>query len=203
MSSPVDPARRFQVALDRSRASWALADPERAAHLAGCVTAPGGVVVPFFGRPHLVTHPDGVATVEATGQAAHVSITIMLIHHLLAADGSPSTGQWIAFRDLPDGLFYARAFAGRAENYLAARLGTGIAAFREASLRLGGQPLSLADASYVFQALPRVPVSALLWAGDDEFPVRARILFDASAGHYLPTEDLSGLGDWLAHHLAR
>jgi len=161
------------------------------------------VVVPFFGRPHLVTHPDGEAIVEATGRPAHASITIMLLHHLLAADGAPTAGQWIAFRDLPNGLFYARAFADRAENHLAERLGSSIAAFREASLRLGGQPLPMADASYVFQALPRVPVSALLWAGDDEFPARARILFDASAGHYLPTEDLSGLGDWLAHHIAR
>ena len=66
---------------------------------------------------------------------------------------------------------------------------------------MGGQPLDLADASFRFQAFPRLAVAVLLWAGDDEFPAQARVLFDAVAGHYLPTEDLAGTGDWLAHKL--
>ena len=41
----------------------------------------------------------------------------------------------------------------------------------------------------------------LVWAGDDEEPGEARVLFDASAGHYLPAEDLAGLGGQLAHRL--
>jgi hypothetical protein len=48
-----------------------------------------------------------------------------------------------------------------------------------------------------------VPVAVLLWKGDEEFPGQAGILFDASAHHYLPTEDLAGMGDWLAHQLVR
>ena len=42
----------------------------------------------------------------------------------------------------------------------------------------------------------------LVWAGDDEEPGEARVLFDANAGHYLPAEDLAGLGGQLAHRLA-
>ncbi len=41
----------------------------------------------------------------------------------------------------------------------------------------------------------------LVWAGDDEEPGEARVLFDASASHYLPAEDLAGLGGQLAHRL--
>ena len=74
---------------------------------------------------------------------------------------------------------------------------------RAAAGRLGGADLDLADAAVRFQALPRVPVAVLLWKGDEEFPGQAGILFDASAHHYLPTEDLAGMGDWLAHQLAR
>jgi hypothetical protein len=132
-----------------------------------------------------------------------VSIQIVLLHYLLMADGSPPADRWLAFRELPDGLFYAQAFAGHAEGLLAEKLGADLARFKRAAEALGGRPLDLADAAYRFQAFPRLAVAALLWAGDEDFPPQARILFDANAGYYLPTEDLAGIGDWLAHRLTR
>ena len=207
--SQLDPNRRFQFALNRARADWAAADPARCAALAGCTLSPGGIVVPFFGRPHLVTHPDGAvvavnpAHVEEPPRVAHVSIQIVLLHHLLTADGTPPADRWLAFRELPDGLFYAQAFAGHAEGLLAEKLGVNLDGFRRAAESLGGSPLDLANAAYRFQAFPRLAVAALLWEGDEDFPPQARILFDAHAGHYLPTEDLAGIGDWLAHRLTR
>lgn len=200
--SQLDPNRRFQIAYDQTRAEWAAADPARCAASAGCELTPEGVLVPYFGRPHLVTHPAGEAFVQATGKPAHITIAIVLLHYLLRADSAPPADRWLAFRELPDGLFYAQAFAGHAEGLLAGRFGADAAGFRRAALALGGAPLDLADASYRFDALPRLPLAVLLWAGDDEFPGQARVLFDAHAGHYLPTEDLSGVGDWLAHKLA-
>ena len=199
--SQLDPNRRFQIAYDHTQADWAAADPARRALLAGCVRVPEGVIVPYFGRPHLLTHPGGEAVLQTTGKPAHMTIAIVLMHYLLTGDGTPPADRWLAFRELPDGLFYAQAFAGHAEGEIAQRFGADIAGFRLASAALGGQPLDLADASYRFQALPRLAVAALLWAGDDEFPAQARVLFDAHAGHYLPTEDLAGTGDWLAHKL--
>jgi hypothetical protein len=164
-----------------------------------------GVVVPFFGTPHTVSHPSGEVTVlrGATSKAAHASIVIVLLHYLLTADGTRPADRWVAFRELPDGLFYAQAFAGHAEGLLAGKYSADREAFRRAAGALGGMPLDLADASFRFQALPRLALAVLLWSGDEEFPGQARILFDAAAGHYLPTEDLSGIGDWLAHRLAR
>jgi len=207
--SQLDPNRRFQFALDRARADWAAADPARCAALAGCAQSPQGIVVPFFGRPHIVTHPEGdvravnPAHAEEPPRDAHVSIQIVVLHHLLTADGTPPADRWLAFRELPDGLFYAQAFAGHAEGLLAEKLGANLDGFRRAAESLGGSPLDLANAAYRFQAFPRLAVAVLLWEGDEDFPAQARILFDAHAGHYLPTEDLAGIGDWLAHHLIR
>ncbi|MDQ1301115.1 MAG: hypothetical protein QG637_1036, partial [Chloroflexota bacterium] len=170
---------------------------------------PGGVSVPFFGRPHLVTHPGGAAQAinpahaEEAPRDAHVSIQIVLLHYLLTADGTPPAERWLAFRELPDGLFYAQAFAGHAEGLLAEKFGADLARFKQVAEALGGQPLGLADTAYRFPAFPRLAVAALLWEGDEDFPAQARILFDAHAGHYLPTEDLAGIGDWLAHRLTR
>jgi hypothetical protein len=204
-----DSNRRFQFAQDKALADWAAADPARCAALAGGALTPDGVSAPFFGRPHLATHPDGAvralnpAHAEEPPRDAHVSIQIVLLHYLLTADGAPPADRWLAFRELPDGLFYAQAFAGHAEGLLAEKLGTDLPRFRRAAEALGGQPLDLADAAYRFPAFPRLAVAALLWEGDEDFPAQARILFDASASHYLPTEDLAGVGDWLAHRLTR
>jgi hypothetical protein len=219
--SQFDPNRRFQIALDRAQADWGTADPARCAALAGCTLTADGVVVPFFGRPHLVPHPTGAVVAAESlppggdlqpamapqqspaDKPAHISIAIVLLHYLLTADGVLPADRWLAFRELPDGLFYAQAFAGHAEGEIAQKFGADLASFHRAAAAVGGQPLDLADASFRFQALPRLAVAVLLWAGDDEFPAQARVLFDAHAGHYLPTEDLAGLGDWLAHRLMR
>jgi hypothetical protein len=127
-----------------------------------------------------------------------------MLHYLLTADGTPPAGAWSAYRELPDGLFYAASFAHRAEQPLArafAASAAGLDAFRTAARAAGGDALTLGDASFRFTALPRVDVAVLVWAGDDEEPGEARVLFDASAGHYLPAEDLAGLGGQLAHRL--
>ena len=139
----LDPNRRFQFALDRAHADWAAADPARCAALAGCAVSPGcataqlAIIVPFFGRPHLVTHPAGAAWravnpahAEEPPRDAHVSIQIVVLHHLLTADGTPPADRWLAFRELPDGLFYAQAFAGHAEGLLAEKLGANLDGFR-------------------------------------------------------------------------
>ncbi len=214
----LDANRRFQIAYDRACAEWAKADPARAAALSGCTMTPSGVVVPYFGRPHLVTHPAGGVFRSASGvqgqayqavdavsaqESAHMSIAIVLLHYLVTSDGTPPADRWLAFRELPDGLFYAQAFAGHAEALLASKFGANLESFRKAAIALGGAALDLADASYRFQALPRVAMAALVWEGDEEFPGQARMLFDAGASHYLPTEDLAGVGDWLAHRLTR
>jgi Domain of unknown function (DUF3786) len=197
--------QRFQIALDRARADWAAADPAVSCALAGCTYTKEGVVMPFFGVPHMVTHPSGevIAHQGDARKAAHSSIMIVLLHYLLTADGTRPADRWVAFRELPDGLFYAQAFAGHAEGLLAQRYSADLEAFQRAASASGGMQLDLADASFRFQVLPRLAVAVLLWSGDEEFPGQARILFDASAGHYLPTEDLSGIGDWLAHRLAK
>jgi hypothetical protein len=199
--------RRFRVAWQLARSEWAAADPARCAAQAGCDMTPEGVAVPFFGWPHLVTHPDG--GVGAGGAPVHVAVSILLLHYLLRADGAPPAGDWRAFRELPDGLFYSASFVERAEAPLAQAFGAvppaggdeGLARFRAAAMAAGGLQLELADAAFAFQALPRLALAALMWAGDDDFPAKVSVVFDAAAGHYLPAEDLAGVGGLLARRL--
>ena len=207
--------RRFAAALEQATSAWAAADPARRAAQAGCGLVPGGVDVPFLGAAHLVTHPDG--DVRAGDAPAHVAVRILLLHYLLRADGTPPANEWVAFRELPDGLFYAASFADRAEAPLEAAFGGltasgepaaggpaatgGLDAFRAAAAAAGGEPFAAADVAFAFQVLPRLRLAVMLWQGDDEFPAQGKIVFDAAAGHYLPAEDLAGLGGLLTRRL--
>jgi len=203
------PERRFADALAKAREEWASADAGACAARAGCELDEGGVLVPLFGAPHLVTHPGGEVTAAGPdpaepGRPAHVAVAILLLHYLLGADGAPPAGVWSAYRELPDGMFYAFSFMQRAEQPVARAFAAspeGLDGFRAAARALGGDALTLGDASFRFVALPRVDVAVLVWAGDDEEPGEARVLFDARAGHYLPAEDLAGLGGQIAHRL--
>ena len=97
------------------------ADVRRAVALSGSALTPEATPSssPTSARPHLVPHPEGEVVNQATGKVAHASIAIVLWHYLLTADGTPPADRWLTFRELPNGLFYAQAFAAHAESLLA------------------------------------------------------------------------------------
>jgi hypothetical protein len=159
--------------------------------------------VPFLGSLYDVQWPDG-STVRAKDQGeADISTRIILLHYLLGAEGVPLSGEWISFRSLPGGLGYEGAFRGRAGLRLAKTFGADRPAFERAARSLAGETLEFGDASFLFRVLPRVWLAAVLHLADEEFPAEANVLFEASARHYLPTEDLAVLGGMLTSRLVR
>jgi len=57
------------------------------------------------------------------------------------------------------------------------------------------------SASFIYNALPRIPMMVTYWLGDEDFPSSCKILFDASAPHYLPTDACAILGSMLTRKL--
>jgi hypothetical protein len=125
----------------------------------------------------------------------------MFLYYLQTADGAPFVGKWIAFRDLPDGLFYHQAYQGYSGDRLAKAIDNRVDVFERAAKHLGGMKLDLGDVAFAFDALPRVRVAAVYYAGDEDFPATANVLFDEAASHYLPTDGLAGLGSALVDRL--
>jgi hypothetical protein len=202
------PEETYGPALQKARQELAVADLQITAVRAGVscdATLPERphLLVPFLHdlyRVHLqggvVERADASAPVDATTQ-------IIVLHYLLTADGTRMADRWIAFRNLPGGLGYDAAFQGRANLRLARAFASDRSGFEEAARALGGERLSFGDASFSFRALPHLWLAAVLNLADEEFPADASVLFDASASHYLPTEDLAVLGGLLASRLIR
>jgi hypothetical protein len=68
---------------------------------------------------------------------------------------------------------------------------------------LGGEPLAIGDAGYTFTVFPRVHMALVYWEGDDEFPSQARVLFEDTSSHYMPTDGLAILGSQLVGRLLK
>ncbi|MDD2903309.1 MAG: DUF3786 domain-containing protein [Syntrophales bacterium] len=151
------------------------------------------LIVPFFGQGRMVSWPE-VSVTPAQGEG-DISLTeqILILHYLLNATGEPLGGREIDFRNVPEGGFYWSAFVSRAKKPLLETFGQDLDLYREVAATLGGTPRDLGDASATFMAFPLVPVTHVLWHGDEEFPPEANILFDDTISQHLSTEDIAAL----------
>ena len=103
------------------------------------------------------------------------------------------TGRTIDFRQVPEGGFYWSAFVSRAQVAVTVDLWVRPAALRQGGGSPGGRTPGLGDAAARFMAFPRVPVTHVMWGGDEEFTPEATILFDETIPGYFPTEDIAAL----------
>ena len=69
-------------------------------------------------------------------------------------------------------------------------------AFREIMERVGAQAISSGDVGYELEFMKGLFVRLILWAGDDEFPPSAQILFsDNFPAAFTQGEDMAVVGD--------
>ena len=134
---------------------------------------------------------------QAGSQQVSSFFQSLILTYLQTADGAPSAASWISFRELPNGGFYHRAFQGYAPDRLTKHWGLDLEGFVAACQALGGTRLDFGDASFVFRVLPRIDMATVYWLGDEDFPSRASVLFDAHAHRYMVTDGLAILGSQL------
>lgn len=188
----------FQVALSR----FPELSPLLAASRSGCSYEKGTFTVPFLSQTYHLAFPSGEATEKKGGAPPPPWLRLILLHYLLTADGTLAADTWITYRYLPGALLFEARFQAMAIEPLARAFGHDLEGFRRAGLALRGDTMSrTGDAAFRFLVLPHLPMAAILYLGDEEVPASAAVLFDASAPHYLPTEDLSIVGSYLSRQL--
>ncbi|HSD85571.1 MAG TPA: DUF3786 domain-containing protein [Anaerolineae bacterium] len=174
-----------------------------AAHSGATLDRQGNLRVEFFRRKYVIDQTEWLVT-RGDGEVAPSSLLqSLLLTYLYIADGTPPIDRWVGFRELPNGLFYAQAFQGYTGAVLIHELQGEVAQFKQASEKLQGVPLPIGNAGYVFQVLPRLRLAVVMWAGDDEFPAQAQVLFPESAAHYLVTDGLAIIGSLLIGQIVK
>ena len=200
---PAGQTGQLEQRLDALRAELRGRQPERLAALSGAVWENGELGLPFLGRVVPLRWPDLRLLDPETGQEFLPFHQALLLYYLATADGAPLADRWVTFAELPDGRVYQTAFQASTGEALRTAFGNDLPAFSRAALAAGGQPAEIGEAGFRFEALPRVPLLAAYWTGEEDLPASARLLFDASTGHYLPTEACAVLGGLLARRILR
>jgi len=200
-----DPSTRLKPRLEELRSRLEGLSPAVLAERTDSELAGNDFRLHLWGRPVGLALPGYTAFEAATRQPLRPDQEMLLLYYFCTADGTPVTGQWISFADLPGGRFYNQAFQGYTGHELAKAFGSNRAAFEYAAASLDGRFYPLGDAAYLFHVLPRIALLAVYWQGDEEdesvFPASCQILFDLSASHYLPTDVCAVLGSTLTHRL--
>jgi hypothetical protein len=195
---------RLAPVAEAARETLAGAGEAALAERSGCRRdADGDLHLDLFGQELTVSSGDFVVRHAGSGEPTSSFTASLILTYLSWADGSPPSGRWIGFRELPDGMFYTSAFQSYSGDRLVRELPAGVAAFRSACEALGGQGIGIGDAGYCFAALPRLDLALAYWQGDKEFGPQARVLFDDTAGHYMPTYGLAILGSQLVGRVVK
>jgi hypothetical protein len=179
--------------------------PSKLAMLTGCEQdADGNFRLSFFWREYVISAEDFTVRRARDEEAPSSFIQSLILTYVVTADGTTPSRRWIGFRELPDGMFYVQAFRGYTGIRLVRQLEGGIEAFRRAAESMDSEPVeTVGDAGYAFALLPRIRAAVVYWQGDEEFPSQARVLFEDTAAHYMPTDGLAIMGSHLVGSILR
>ncbi|WP_026176752.1 DUF3786 domain-containing protein [Desulfurispora thermophila] len=179
----------LQPAYQLAREKLATGDPELMARYGEVDFRDNVFTVPFLGARYQVEYPSGQVRREGAEQAVPLEVAICILHYLTGITPVPVQGKYIAFREIPGAAIYIDPFTKRTINPLVAMFQNRVADLPVVGQKLGGRPVELGDAAVTIPVLPRVPVTYVLWEGDEEFPPSGNVLFDASAAFHLTAED--------------
>ncbi len=160
------------------------------------------IEIRYLGQELFLTFPEGTVA-AASGSAVSLREEIFLFHYLEKASGSPLTGEWISFAEIPAGGFYQPVFAQRCQSALAKFFGQEPEEIRSLAEEWQGENLSLGDVGVRLPVLPRLPVALVVWRRDAEFPAEGKVLFDSSVSCYLPVEDIVVMAETVVWKLVK
>lgn len=184
-------------------AALAQCDPQEVCRRTGCSHDPDNhsYALPFW-RKTCRIHPAN-RTIRWQNGPLHDYLGLVAIHYLLTGKEVLPTGNWVSEKDLPGGATFFRGPHAIPSHAICDRLNNSPSTFAERALALGGTPLAMADAAASFAIAGRLPVAILYWAGDEEFPAEARLLFDETITAHFALDIVFALAVGVCEEFAR
>lgn len=176
---------------------------EVARAVGGELIAEGKIQIDYIGKPCIVDCATGHALPVGYEKQFSVKEEIIFLHYLVTASGRALTGNLITYRELRG--CGANAISAANDFSMAAMekaIGNTPEKIYDAMDKVNGTKANLGDASITVLALPKVPITYVIWEGEDNIiPPAVNLLFDSTASDYLPNEDLAELSTYLAEEI--
>ena len=161
------------------------------------------IIVEYLNQSYQITLPDVEISLVDSEEEVPIRDKILILHYLTSAKGTPTSNKSIAYKQLPEGSNYFPTFYKRAIKPLIDHFGGQPHRLIDAAKELGGYKVDYGDVAVTISAFSRVPITLILWRGDEEFPPEGSILFDATVSDYLSTEDINVLCEIITWKLVK
>ena len=161
------------------------------------------IEIEYLNQSYLITLPDVDISFKDSEEEVPQGDRILMLHYFIGAKGTPPSNKLISFKELREGAGYFPTFSKRAIKPLLDYFGEEPHRLLGAADLLGGHKADYGDAAVTISAFSRVPVTLVLWRGDEEFPPAGNIMFDSNISDYLPTEDIIVICQTIAWRLVR
>lgn len=161
------------------------------------------IIIEYLNQSYQITLPDIDISLKNSEEKVPLRDKILILHYLTLAKGTPVTNKIIAYKELPQGANYFPTFHKRAIKPLLDYFSKEPHRLVEVAGKLGGYKADYGDVSVTINAFSQVPITLVLWRGNDEFPPEGNILFDSTIPNYLSTEDINVLCEAIAWRLVK
>ena len=157
--------------------------------------------VNLLGREFAISYPDYAIRALDDGPIPPLPTQTFLLRFLLEGKQVAWAGAWKTFREMPWGEMYIKPYTGRVLTRAAFTFGTRVEKFRAACEKLGAASLPNGDAGFEFTLVGDFRLRILVWAGDEEFPPNAQVIYTDNFAEGFAAEDRVVAGDILISHI--
>jgi hypothetical protein len=161
------------------------------------------VVIDHLNRFYRINLPGCEVASINNDESVPLRDKILILHYFNHASGKPLSGKIVAYNELQEGTANYPAFVKRAIDPIVNAFKEEPQKLLEAAATLGGHRSDYGDIAVTIDAFPFVPLTVVLWRGDQETPPGGNIMFDSSLPDYLPAEDIIILCEVIAWKLVR
>lgn len=161
------------------------------------------ILLEYLNQSYQIVFPDIDISLIDSEEEVPMRDKILILHYFTQAKGTPITNKVIAFRELPEGANYFPTFSKRAIKPLLDHFGREPERLIDAAEKLGSHKANYGDVAVTINAFNYVPITLVLWRGDEEFNPEGNILFDSTISDYLPTEDINILCETISWKLVK
>jgi hypothetical protein len=170
-------------------------DGHKTAQRAQCryVRNPEGYIIKFLNTNYAIDlSKKQILSIQNPSQQepAEFLEQLCILAYLINAKDMPLTNKLVKGEILPGGQFFFRGVHGIPVEKLEKAFGSSPEALYRITERFSAEKCEFGDAAIKFSVLPRIPLTIVIWKGDEEFGARASVLFDQTAANHMPLDAL-------------